>query len=129
LMRQATPKPAMGEASPDAAEAVGCPRSTRRAGEPPTGGRRTRLDAACTGHSDRECQTGDSESTFLRAIASKAKRDGSVSCLSLGRKRVERRSRCGKSARRDLRGGGRATRRPTATSEVKAQLPLRSRLR
>jgi len=35
----------------------------------------------------------------------------------LGRKRAERRARCGKSARRDLRGGGGATRRPTATGE------------
>lgn len=75
LMGQAQHNPASGEAAPHAVEAVGCPHSTRRTGEPSAGGRRTRLDAACTGNSDRECQTGDTESTFLRAIASKAKRE------------------------------------------------------
>ena len=49
LMGQAEHNPASGEARPDAREAVGCPRSTRRTGEPSTGGRRTRLDAACNG--------------------------------------------------------------------------------
>ena len=71
-MGQATPKPAPGEAGPHAAEAVGCSHSTSRAGEPPDEGRRTRLDTACTGPSDRACKTGASESTFLQAIASKA---------------------------------------------------------
>lgn len=65
----------MGKAAPDAVEAVGCSRSTQRTGKPFTGGRRTRHDTAGIGHSDRECQTGETESTFLRAIASKAKRN------------------------------------------------------
>ena len=75
LMGQASPKPAMGEAAPYAAEAVGCSHSTQGTGKPSTRGRRTRFDAACIGHSDRECKTGATESTFLRAIASKAQRN------------------------------------------------------
>ena len=74
-MGQAPPKPAMGEATPDAAEAVGCSHSTPGTGKPSTRGRRTGLDTACIGHSDRECKTGEAESTFLRAIANKAQRN------------------------------------------------------
>ena len=75
LMGQARSKSAADQTGPDAVAAVGCRHRTRRTGEPSTGGRPAGLDAARIGHSDRECKTGDTESTFLRAIASKAQRN------------------------------------------------------
>jgi len=74
-MGQARSKSAADQTGPDAVAAVGCRHRTRRTGEPSTGGRPAGLDAARIGHSDRECKTGDTESTFLRAIASKAQRN------------------------------------------------------